>query len=217
MNLNGSSLIPLIIGTVLLVLAMRILLNRAMIGAVVRATAGLMLLVGSVLCLLASMDLYSYRTLQQEESVAKLQFEKLSKQNYRVIMVDNRGRQYRYHLKGDQWQLDARLIRWHQVFNPLGFMPLYRLERLSGRYSDFRQEMSAERTVYQIEESEYGVDIWSWLKRFPQLSHWIDTQYGSATFLPMANGAIFEVNLGFSGLSAHPVNNQGAQAVSGWQ
>ncbi|MEH6617229.1 MAG: cation/multidrug efflux pump [Porticoccus sp.] len=217
MQFNISTLVPAIVGIVLLLLSMRFLLRRTMVGAVIRALVGLVLLSGSVLAFLAAMDLLSYRQLLKEESVVTLQFEKLKTQTYRVILVDSRGHQYRYHLKGDQWQLDARLIRWHPSLANVGFGSLYRLERISGRYSDFRQEMSAERTIHQLESSPYVVDTWVWLKQLPWLREWVDAQYGSATFMPMAHGAIFEVKLGFAGLVARPVNSAGKQAVSGWQ
>ncbi len=217
MQFNISTLIPVIVGIALLLLSLRLLLRRAMIGSVVRALVGLVLLLGSVFCFLGALDLLTYRQLLQEESVVTLQFEKLKAQAYRVILVDSRGHQYRYHLKGDQWQLDARLIRWHPSLANVGFGSLYRLERISGRYSNFRQEMSAERTVHQLEASPYAVDTWVWLKQLPWLREWVDAQYGSAMFMPMADGAIFEVKLGFAGLVARPVNSAGKQAVSGWQ
>jgi hypothetical protein len=217
MQFNTFTLIPIIVGIVLLLLSMRFLLRRAMVGAILRALVGLVLLSGSVLSFLGAMDLLSYRQLLKEESVVTLKFEKLKTQTYRATLVDSGGQQSSYHLKGDQWQLDARLIRWHPSLANIGFGSLYRLERVSGRYNDFRQEMSAERTVHQLEASPYAVDTWDWLNQLPWLREWVDAQYGSATFMPMAHGAIFEVKLGFSGLVARPLNSEGKQAVSGWQ
>jgi len=43
--------------------------------------------------------------------------------------------------------LDARLIRWELPALLAGAPPLYRLERLSGRYGDIKQEREAQRTV----------------------------------------------------------------------
>ena len=217
MQFNQSTLIPTIIGIFLLLFSLRILLRRTMIEAVFRAVLGLVLMAASAIFLLGSLDLFSYRQLLQEESVATLRFEKLKTQTYRVILVDNTGHQYRYHLKVDQWQLDARLIRWHPIFASAGFSPLYRLDRLSGRYSNLRQEMNDERTAHKLEFSPYGIDTWVWIKRLPWLWEWVDAQYGTATFLPMADGAIYEVKLGVAGLVARPVNDLGKGAVEGWQ
>lgn len=217
MQFNPSTLFPAAVGVVLLVLSLRLLLRPRMIGAILRAVAGLVLLGGSLVAFLGASDLLTYRQLLKEESVATLQFEKLKTQRYNVIVVDNTGHEYRYHLKGDQWQLDARLIRWHPTVARVGMSSVYRLERISGRYSDLKQELAAERTVYQIEISPYGIDTWALLKRVSWMRQWVDARYGSATFLPMANGAIFEVKIGFSGLVARPVNTVAKQAVSGWQ
>lgn len=217
MQFNPSTLFPAAVGVVLLVLSLRLLLRPRMIGAILRAVAGLVLMGGSLVAFLGASDLLTYRQLLNEESVATLRFEKLKAQTYNVIVVDNTGHEYRYYLKGDQWQLDARLIRWHPTVASIGMASLYRLERISGRYRDLKQELGAERTVYQMEFSPYGIDTWAWLKRVPWIRQWVDARYGSATYLPMANGAIFEVKLGFSGLVTRPVNAVAKQAVLGWQ
>ncbi|MFT7301084.1 MAG: hypothetical protein ACI89Z_001556 [Porticoccus sp.] len=161
--------------------------------------------------------MFSFRQLLKEETVATLRLEKFKTQTYWVILVDNIGHKYRYHLKGDQWQLDARLIRWHPIFAIAGFSPLYLLDRLSERYSNLRQEMNDERSAHNLEFSPYGIDTWVWIKRLPWLWDWVDAQYRTATFLPMADGAIYELKLGAAGLVARLVNDLGKGAVEGWQ
>ena len=44
----------------------------------------------------------------------------------------------------------------------------------------------------------------------------VDASYGSAAYLPMAEGALFEVNAGATGLVARPMNGSAQQAISGW-
>ena len=45
-------------------------------------------------------------------------------------------------LLGDEWQLDARVIRWTLPGQLAGLPPVYRFERLSGRYGDPKQELA---------------------------------------------------------------------------
>lgn len=134
MPLSPSMLLPLGLAALLLLVALRLLLKGGMLAAVVRAVVGLTLLSLSILLFAAGYDLLSYRPLLREEAVVTLQFQKLEQQSYRVLLVEAGGEQHRYHLKGDQWQLDARLLRWHPSLAGIGFKSLYRLERLSGRY-----------------------------------------------------------------------------------
>jgi hypothetical protein len=40
--------------------------------------------------------------------------------------------------------------------------------------------------------------------------------YGSATYLPMSDGALYEIKVSQSGLVARPMNQAAREAVSGW-
>lgn len=188
-----------------------------MLAAVLRAVTGLALLVGSVLLFLAGYDLHSYRELIQEQAVATMQFQKLESQRYRVLLVEGNGEQHRYHLSGDQWQLDARMLRWNPTLANIGFKSLYRLDRLSGRYSDIRQQLQSAPSAHPLGEAPTEFDTWLLLKSLPGIREWIDAQYGSATFLPMADGAVYEVKLAYGGLLARPMNIEAQEAVAKWQ
>ena len=50
-------------------------------------------------------------------------------------------------LTGDDWRVEAVVLKWKLPALLAGVPPLYRLDRLSGRYDDPGQEMSAPRTV----------------------------------------------------------------------
>ena len=57
-----------------------------------------------------------------------------------------------YVLYGDQWQIDARVVRWKLPALMAGVPPLYRLERLSGRYGDAAREAAATRSVHSLDD-----------------------------------------------------------------
>jgi hypothetical protein len=44
----------------------------------------------------------------------------------------------------------------------------------------------------------------------------VDAHFGTATYLPMANGAMFEVKMTRTGLIARPVNEEAKIAVGEW-
>jgi hypothetical protein len=121
-----------------------------------------------------------------------------------------------YQLRGDEWQIDARVLKWRAIGNLLGFDSLYRLERLSGRYGDITQEKSAPRTVFALAEDP-GVDFWSLLRRHHQYVPLADALYGSAAYVPMAEGAEYAVSVSASGLVVRPGNDAARQAVGGWK
>jgi hypothetical protein len=97
----------------------------------------------------------------------------------------------------------------------LGLDPIYQLDRLSGRYSDIDDERSEERTVHALSE-ESELDVWRVARKFPALMPGIDAYYGTATYLPMADGARFEVRLTRTALIARPMNEQAREAIGQW-
>ena len=46
---------------------------------------------------------------------------------------------------------------------------------------------------------------------------WFDAEYGSATFLPMADGALFTIQLTNNGLIARPENDRAIIAIKEWE
>jgi len=118
-------------------------------------------------------------------------------------------------LRGDEWQMDARVINWKPPATLLGLDPIYQLDRLSGRYSSIDDEMSEERTVHALSE-EMQLDVWRVARKFPILMPGVDAYYGTATYLPMADGARFEVTLSRTALLARPVNAAAREAVGDW-
>ena len=77
-----------------------------------------------------------------------------------------------------------------------GFDTVYRLERLSGRYAEIANERSAPRTVHALAHDE-GIDFWSLVKRYHAWMPFADALYGSAVFVPMADGARYDFEFDF--------------------
>jgi hypothetical protein len=194
--------------------------------AVVRAVDGLRhgeplaavmrLLVGGVFGLVA-LVLFSIGTHLRtyEAPAATLAFRKVSDRYYAVELQTHEGGYHALDLRGDDWQLDARIVKWQGVGIVLGLDTLYRLDRLSGRYRDLQQERDAPRTVHGLGGEPVGFDVWSFAQRrwFPL----IDARYGSSVYLPAAEGARYEVKVSASGLVARPINEAAKKAVAEWQ
>lgn len=159
-------------------------------------------------------DLYSYKQVLQEQPVATISFDKIEDQHYFAVLSDKNGQEQRVELRGDQWQLDARIVKWKGYLAGFGLKPAYRLERLSGRYYDIEQETTEKRTAHSVHPSLYGVDVWQIVNNHPDWLPVVDAVYGSATYLPMKDGALFEISLSNTGLVARPVNQVARDAVS---
>ena len=156
-----------------------------------------------------------YERLTDEQLVGVIEFTEEAPQTYVArLMVDGRLDRL-LPLQGDEWQIDARVVTWKPPATILGFEPVYQLERLSGRYTSVANELSQPRTVHDLAE-ERPLDLWSFARSFPQLTPGVDAYYGTATYVPMADGARFRITLSRDALIARPLNDEAREAVGEW-
>lgn len=185
--------------------------RKGWFGQWLRGTTGFLLLAGSVWLALVGWDLMTYRSAVKERPLATVSIYELGDQKYDLTLVNSDGIEDRFIVRGDQWQLDVRMLVWSGPLQTLGAEPLYRFDRLSGRYLSLEQERNSERTVYGFSESG-GFDIWSFLRNFDT---WLDADFGSAVYMPMENGAVYSVVTTSKGLVARPVNDVAEDAIAG--
>lgn len=195
----------------------RVLLNRSWFLGWLRGTFGISVVVLAIVLMLAAWDLRSYEQVLAQQPVATLTFNKLQPQHYGVTLVYPNNRERRVELNGDLWQLDARVLGWTPRLAAIGIKPGYRVDRLSGRYLALEDEQSKPRSVVELDTAESVFDTWYWLRRVHQRFTILDAGYARAAYLPMADGAVFAVNLGPSGLSARPLNDRAKLASERWQ
>lgn len=207
-----------VLALILLYVGLRFLGNKSWIMGWIRGSFGLCFFAGSTVLILAALDLLSYKQLTSDTTIITVSLEEIDKQHYKINLSHVlEGREETFELRGDQWQIDARVMRFQGLFGMMGVKPSYRLDRISGRYFSLEDERRSDRTVYELTKSEYWLDTWAWLNNNSGIVPGIDTKYGSATYLPMADGALFEVALSRNGLVAKPLNKLAEQAINRWQ
>lgn len=194
----------------------RLFLKRKFLTAAGSATLTLVGVLVTLFILSVSMNLYTYKRLTSEQPVAQAGIQQTGIRQFKVTISDVGGSQEIYEINGDEWQLDVRIIKWTGIANLAGLDTVYRMERLSGRFADIHQEKQAPKSVYSLSDSG-GIDIWSLTKGKEDWMPWIDTVYGSAVYLPLADGASFEISLAQSGLLARAVNNSAKKALKHWR
>lgn len=206
-----------ILALVVALFGLRLLFNRHWLLGWLRGTIGLTVLVLAVLVGLGAWDLRNYQQILSEQPVATLNFNKLDTQRYSVSLTYPDTRTQAAQLDGDLWQLDVRMLKWSPGLTRLGFKPGYRLDRLSGRYIALEDEHNKPRSVVDLMEKKPLLDAWYWLRQVSQRFVLLDAQYGSAAYLPMADGAMFAVTIGPSGLVAKPLNDRARLAIERWE
>jgi len=158
----------------------------------VRRLFGLMLvLLGCVSGLLA-LSLVQFYRLTTDEVVARIEVRQQAEGQFQITASAQGIGPKQYVLYGDQWQIDARVVRWKVPALIAGAPPLYRLERLSGRYSDAAREASATRSVHALDDWP-APDLGSLKKSFPNWFPFVDVQFGSGAYMPLFDGARYQV------------------------
>lgn len=165
--------------------------------------------------ILLAFSYFGYGRLVDEQVVSRIEFTQSAAGEYVARLMIDGERDRLFSLRGDEWQLDARVVNWKPPATLLGLDPIYQLERLSGRYSSVDAELSEHRTVHALSDDS-ALDVWKLARRFPKLMPGVDAYYGTATYLPMANGARFEVTMTRTALVARPINDAAREAVGNW-
>src|ERR687897_1799951 len=168
MSSDAVVLLIAVFGLLLLALACQRLFRARFVAAAGSGMMGALLLAGAALFFVVSLNLHTYNRLTYEQPVAEIVFEARGPQRYRATLAQvPSGELQMFVLAGDEWQLDARVLKWKGWANLLGLDAQYRLERVSGRYRDLEQERNGERTVYALSENP-GVDLWILTTQYPR-------------------------------------------------
>jgi len=179
---------------------------------------GMVLATGAIVGLLG-LNIQTYNRLAYDRPVATIDITAKGPQLFDAVVTQPDGTANTYELHGDQWRLEARVLKWKPWANVIGLDSQYRLDRFSGRYEDTQDELHAERSAYDIRPARSsGIDLWPLARQFSQYAPVVDTLYGSGAYMPMADGARYEVRITQSGLIARPLNERAAEASSsGWE
>ena len=195
--------------------AVRRLRRRKVVGGLMNGAAAFALISISVFVMLIAGSVRTYERLSFEQPAGELQLARTGEREFNAVFTYPSGQRTNFALRGDEWQVDARVLKWHAFANIVGFDTAYRLERISGRYTHIEDERSQARTVYSLRAAA-RFDPWDLVHRHHSWLPWMDALYGSAAFLPMADGALYEVKVSQSGLIARPLNHAARDAVGSW-
>lgn len=169
---------------------------------------------------LVGTNVLTYHRLTHETPIATIHVERLAKQSYRLELVQfisddtETCQKMSYILRGDEWQVDARIIKWHGWANLLGLDSAFQLDRISGRYQGVDQQRNNLPTVFTL-ETKQNYDLWA-LKKEYQWLPWLDAKYGQSVFLPMKNNQSYQLYMTQTGIIAREKksgNHMGSECI----
>ena len=97
-----------------------ILLRQKWLLQWLKGTGGLLLVGIAVYLSVFALNIYGYREYAQEVPVATVSFRQSGEQSFIATVTRTDGVAEDFRLKGDQWQLDARILKWKVPFALLG-------------------------------------------------------------------------------------------------
>ncbi|MCP4075135.1 MAG: hypothetical protein GY744_02995 [Gammaproteobacteria bacterium] len=183
--------------------------RKRIVSSLLWSTQGVLVFSISILVLLVYSNLHTYQRLTYEAHIADVHVTQLEARKYQLSVSSSEQDKTRlyYILQGDQWQLDARILKWKGWANLIGLDSYYQLDRLSGRYEDVEQARLMLPTIHDLTPESRGIDLWKLKKMYQAKLGFVDTLFGQGIFMPMIDGAHFRVSIGQSGLLVRPVND----------
>lgn len=161
----------------------------------------------------AGVALRGYHALTRETRVAQLTAQAEGPQLWRVRLALPGEAPRVVSLRGDAFRLEARVVKWTLPALLSGAPPVYRLDRLSGRYDDPTQAAEAAPSVVPLAASAW-LDLWSLKHHYPRWLPGVDAVYGSGAYLPLVDGGHYRVTLApGGGLVARPADAATAAAL----
>jgi hypothetical protein len=212
----GVAIVFALVALVILLVSLRLLIGNWILGWL-RGSAGLLLLSVAIVLALAGWDMRGYQQASASRPIATLAFSKVDDKQFNVTLVDQAGNEQRYQISGDLWRLYARVLKWFDAAARVGVKSGYRLDRLSGRYLSLSDEQKLPHTSIELNTQSSYFDIWSQLRAVNRYFSVIEAQDASASYLPMADGALYSVTIGPVGLLTEPLNERAKLAVEQWQ
>jgi hypothetical protein len=192
-------------------------------------TGGALLAFAAVVVLLG-LDIQTFSRLTYERPVATITLRQTGDKQFEATLAEAAavppafatGAAYTppapqiYPLKGDEWRVEAQVLKWKPWTNVLGLNARYRLERLSSEFTDTVLELNGPRSTYDLRPANDDNRLTRLSSRLHR-ARLVDTVYGSAALMPMADGAQYSLAMTQTGLVARPANDQAAHAVGGWK
>ena len=108
-------------GLLFLLAAIRRLRRRRVLGGMAHGAAALIFLLAAVCAVLIGTNLRTYQRLAYEQPAGELQLTKDGDRQFDAVLSYPDGERASFLLRGDEWQVDARVLKWHAFANLVGF------------------------------------------------------------------------------------------------
>jgi hypothetical protein len=153
----------------------------------------LIVALGVLAALLVAANVYTYHRLTTEDVIAEIRFEPTGERQYLAhLRTGDRCSERVLPLLGEQWRVDAEFLKWQYWAILVGLKPLYRLDRLEGRYRSAAEQNTAPKLAHDL-GGDTAVDIVSIARARGAWNFLLDATYGSSTYEDIDPARVYRV------------------------
>ena len=192
----------ILVGLIFLFLVPRAFKRRRIMGGFAFLLMALLMFMTAIVIVLVATGIKGYKALTREELAAVIYITPLGNQQFQAKISRPGASDTLFAITGDELYVDARILKWKSFINFLGLHTVYCLDRVTGRYSDLKDERTKVRTIYSLSGGIKPWDIFFLRTRYNFLAPLLDAQYGSATFTPVQGISTVRIMVTTSGLIA---------------
>src|SRR5450631_1093377 len=109
MTFTALIVVFVLAGILFLFAAVRRLRRRRVLGGVLSGATGLVLILLSVGAGLIAVNLRTYQRLTFEQPAGELQLARVGERDFNAVLTCPSGERANFELRGDEWQVDARI------------------------------------------------------------------------------------------------------------
>lgn len=132
-----------------------------------------------------------------------------------ITRLDANNKAMSCQVQGDEWIMGARVQKWKPWANVLGLDATYDLDQMANKYYSALEANGKPITACDLATGQPEVNqyvppgVVSWLMQLIQVE---DRRFGSANYMPLADGAAYTVVMTQSGLNSEPANDTARKA-----
>lgn len=176
--------------------------------------AGGPLAIGGIALALLGLNTQTYSRLTHEGAVADVTVQLIDRATSRYAVsihrLDGSDRTQTCVLQGDDWVLSGRVQKWKAWANVLGLDATYSLDQISNMYATAARGNGRPITACDLDGPPPAVNRYvpdNWLGWLASHAYTVDRRFGSANYMPMADGAVYKILITQSGFNAEPEND----------
>jgi hypothetical protein len=154
----------------------------------------LVTIVLTVLLAVAGASLRGYHMLNEQTPVVEVDARILSPQRWALTLHGSDGSTRRLQLSGDAWRMQAAMVKWQPSGVLASLPPLYKLDRVSGRYDDAAQEQQSAPPAVNLEETG-TFDLRGLHQYYPDWLPAVDGVNDDGSFLPLIDEGRYSIRL----------------------